>query len=263
MTLVSSIIRQGFREGNTIAKGQPLDADEIDEGMTKLQSLVSSAYGNEVGEILFPWPLGNYGRTQDSKMWISEQQLRFPQINSTLVAVNEEAIEVHLPTSPSDGARMQIIDPYGRLAAFPVTLQGNGRTIEGAADMLLNVNGMNRTWIFRMETGNWVRITDLDYDGVFPFEREYDDYFVIALAIRIAPSYEQSMSKESLARYKDIKRQFIARYLQSAPLQIDPSISFGTLQSYNNWANNWYGAGNTQEFNNGSYWGWAWWGNQY
>jgi hypothetical protein len=40
---------------------------------------------------------------------------------------------------------MGIADPFGRLAAFPVTLDANGRTIEAGATKVLNVNGSSRS----------------------------------------------------------------------------------------------------------------------
>lgn len=256
MTLISSIIQQALRETNLIALGASPTAAETAESLIKLQSLVSSALGNEVGENLAPWPLGNYGRTTESQMWISEQMLRFPMINSALVAVNEAAFTAYLPVNPSDGARVQILDPYARLATYPVTLDGNGRTVETAATQLLDDSAMTgRTWLYRADRGDWVRVTDLEEDGDMPFPREFDDYFVISLAMRINPAYSVKLDEQSLARLKQQQRQLTARYVQSAPLSINADISFQTLQGYNNFSDAWAG-GTTQEFNQGSPAGW-------
>jgi hypothetical protein len=259
MTLNSSIIQQALREANVIPIGGTPSTDEQAECLIRLQSLISSVYGSEVGENLFPWPLGNYGRSNDSRMWISEQQLRYPCINSTLVAVNEAAITAYLPTNPSDGARVQLIDPYSRLATYPVTINGNGRTIENAASVTISTGGTNRTWIFRGETGDWTRITDITYSGTLPFPREFDDYFVLMLALRSNPTYGMKMDDQSKMRLKQQRQQIMARYAQSAPLQINPDLGYALRQSYDQYADAWLGAANTQTWNQGG--GWGWWGN--
>lgn len=253
MTTISSIIQQALRESNVIALGaEPKPAQSI-EGLTKLQSLVSSIFGNEIGEDFVPWPLGNFGRSADSKFPWGERELRYPPINSALVAVNEAAMLVYLPTNPSDGARFQIVDPLSRLATVPVTLDANGRAIEGAQTVVLNVNGTNRSWLFRADLASWVRITDLDADGDLPFPREFDDYFVIKLAMRLNPGYGRSLDEQSVARLKEMKRQITARYVQSSPLEINTDISYATYQSYNNWADAWFGGGSQQAWNRGGY----------
>jgi hypothetical protein len=253
MTEVSSIIQQSLRESNVIALGAVPKAPQSAEALTKLQSIVSSVFGNEVGEDLQPWPLGNFGRSQNSKLPWSENELRYPSINSALVAVNEAAMTVYLPTNPSDGARFQIVDPLSRLATAPVTLDANGRAIEGGLTLLLNANGLNRSWLFRSDLASWVRITDLDADGDFPFPREFDDYFVVMLAMRLNPGYGKSLDEQSVARLKAQKRQITARYVQSAPLETNTDISYATRQSYNNWADAWFGGGSQQAWNRGGY----------
>lgn len=232
MTLNSSIIQQAFREANLIAVGTSPTTAQQTESLLRLQSLVSSAYSSEAGENLTPWPLGNYSRSNDSKMWIGEQQLRYPAINSTLVVVNEAAITAYLPVNPSDGARIQLIDPYSRLASVPVTIDGNGRTIEAAASLTLNTDDLNRTWAFQAENGNWARITDITLGGALPFPREFDDYFVTLLALRLNPTYGIKMDEQSMLRLKQQRRQLTARYAQSAPLQINPDLSVSSTQSF-------------------------------
>src|SRR6478736_5842152 len=110
MTSVSSIIYQGLRENNVIAIGASPTTPETNECLTRLQSICLSVFGNEVGENLNPWPLGNYGRSTESRFVVSEQFLTYPQINSMLIAVNEEPQTVYLPVNPSDGSRIGMVD---------------------------------------------------------------------------------------------------------------------------------------------------------
>lgn len=253
MTLISSIIQRAYRESNILRISHQPTATEQGEGLVKLQSLVSSVFGNEVGENFQPWPLGNFGRSQDSRMPWGERELRYPPINSALVAVNEAAMLVYLPTNPSDGARFQVVDPLTRLASVPITLDANGRSIEGSATLLLNIDGLNRSWLFRADLASWVRITDIDVDGDFPLPREFDDYFVIKLAMRLNPAFGKKLDQQSITRLKEQQRQIVARYVQSAPLEINTDISYATQQSYNNWADAWFGGGTQSAWNRGGY----------
>lgn len=241
MTLVSDIIRRAYRENNVIAIGVTPTTEEATEGLEKLVSLVKAIYGNEIGENLNPFPLGNFGRSTQSRIPFSENMLNYPPINATLIVTNELAKTVYMPVNPSDGSRISIIDPMSRLASVPVTLDGNGRAIEGNATLLLDTNGMNRTWFYRADLGNWVRVIGFTEADAFPFPEEFDDYFIITLAMRINPAFAISMDEQSVARLRQQKQQLVARYVQSAPLEAPADLSFMSRQSYETFANGWFG----------------------
>jgi hypothetical protein len=129
---------------------------------------------------------------------------------------------------------MGIADPFGRLAAFPVTLDANGRTIEGAATKVLNVNGLvpgmvlsRRPWA--MGEAHVASATDQN-----PFPDDFDNFFITLLALRLNPRYGRKMDDQSTMIFKSEKQKFVARYLQSQPLEMDDSISwpFMSTQSY-------------------------------
>ena len=92
------------------------------------------------------------------------------------------------------------------------SLNGNGRDIEGASSLVLNVNGDTRQWVYRSDTGNWTKITNLLSTDQLPFPSEFDDYFIISLATRINPRYGQSLSPENIEALKRTKSQLRARY---------------------------------------------------
>ena len=52
--------------------------------------------------------------------------------------------------------------------------------------------------------------------------------------MRLNPRYGRSMDEQSAAIFKQGRTSFVARYLQSMPLEIDDSISwpFMSMQSY-------------------------------
>jgi hypothetical protein len=59
-------------------------------------------------------------------------------------------------------------------------------------------------------------------------------FFIIGLALRLNPRYGREMDPQTAAVFKSERRQFIARYLQSLPLEIDDSLSwpFMSRQGY-------------------------------
>lgn len=235
MTLISSIIQDAYRESNMLPLGKDPNANQSAEALRLYNALVSAIYGGDAGENLTDWPLGNFGRQDDE--WdipLTDRQIAHPTINKRLIALNEIAMTVHLTLRPQDGARMGIADPFGRLAAFPVTLDANGRTIDGNPSIVLNTNGMFDEWFYRADLAQWVKITNLAADDENPFPAKYDTMFIILLAMRLNPRYGRSLDEQSVAILRQNKREFIARYLQSQPLEIDDSISwpFMSTQSY-------------------------------
>lgn len=235
MTLISSLITDAFREGNIIPLGRVPNDNQVTEALRLYNALIRSIYGDDAGEALADWPLGTYGyeNPNPGPDYTAPDVCR-PNINRRLVATNTAAKRVYLTPFPQDGARMGIIDPHGRLAAFPVTLDANGRTIEGAATLLLNVNGTNREWFFRADLGQWVRISDLLATDQNPFPADFDQFFIVLLAMRLNPRYGRQMDAQSATFFKNDRQKFVARYLQSQPLESDDSLSwpFMSTQSY-------------------------------
>lgn len=233
MTLISSIIADAYRESNLIALGREPTAGQVTEGLRLLNALFSAVLGDEAGEGLRDWPLGNYGR-EIADTALTEYQRAHPPINHRLIAVNDEAITVYLTPAPQDGSRMSILDPFGRLATAPVVLDANGRTIDGTATKTLDTNGLATEWFYRADLGDWVTVTPKLETDEMPFPSDFDNLWMIMLAIRLNPRYGRSLNELSASVFKSERQKFISRYLQSQPLEIDDSISwpFTSRQSY-------------------------------
>ncbi|MBA3831661.1 MAG: hypothetical protein H0X34_07170 [Chthoniobacterales bacterium] len=239
MTLISSIISDAFRESNILALGRDPSVNQGAEALRLYNSLLASLYGTQEGERFQDWPLGDFDRNPDDPwfrdlQYLSDRELDNPPINQRLLATNTVARTVWLTPRPQDGARYAIADPYGRLAAFPVTLGGNGRPIEGAASIVLNVNSTFREWIYRSDLAAWVKISPVIATDENPFPPQFDIMFVILLAMRINPRYGRTLDAQSVAALKDNKQDFRNRYLQSRPLEILDDISwpFMSVQGY-------------------------------
>src|SRR3546814_10657240 len=104
-------------------------------------------------------------------------------------------------------SRLAVVDVAGNLATNTVTLHGNGRLIEGANTVLLNTNGIDKEWFYRADTANWVTYAPLIEDATFPFPEEFDNYFILMLAMEINSTYGQEMNPINLYLLKLSKRQ--------------------------------------------------------
>lgn len=235
MTLISSIIADAFREGNILPLNKAPTTNQATEALRLFQQNIRSIYGTEAGEGLTDWPLGTFGNESPSYIFpYTDFAVTHPTINRRLIATNTVAKSIFLTPYPQDGSRMGIADPFGRLATFPITLDANGRTIEDNATLVLNTNGLFREWFYRADLGQWVRISSLLSTDQNPFPEEFDNFFIIGLALRLNPRYGREMDDQSAVVFKSERRQFVARYLQSQPLEIDDSVSwpFMSTQSY-------------------------------
>lgn len=233
MTVISSIIADAYRESNLIAIGRAPTDLQVTEGLKLLQAILSSVLGGDAGEDLRDWPLGTFGQEIPDTGY-SPDQLVHPCINRRLLATNTAVLTVHLTPMPQDGSRMAFADIFSRLAAFPVTLDANGRTIEGNATKLLNVNGTFRDWMYRADLGDWVAITSKLSTDQMPFPADFDMFFITYLALRLNPRYGRTMNEQSATIFKQERQAFIARYLQSQRLEINEDLSWPFLsrQSY-------------------------------
>lgn len=232
MTLVSSLITDAYREGLLIAVGKSPTADQITEGLRLYNALVKFMVGGEAGENFRDWPLGNYGRQAVSDLWLTPTDIANPPINSRLLCTAEAATTVYLHKSPSDGSRMSVADPHSRLAAFNVTLDANGRTIEQASTLVLSTDALQRDWFYRAELGDWVRTTSLVSTDQAPFPEDFDSLQIILLAMRLSPRYGNEIGAASLAVLKQQRQQFIARYSQTESLVVNPALSRNAVQGY-------------------------------
>lgn len=225
MTFTPAIISQAYRESNITAIGTALTTSQSSEGLECLKTIVSGVYGFEAGDPLMDWPIGVEGIV-DTIVWM-EQQWTYPPANVRFIAACDTAQEIYLLPNPSNGARVAMIDPLNRLAAAPITLNANGRAIEGAATVTLNTNGILRMWMYRSDRGEWVRLSDLTGDPgeVFPFPPEFDTYFITRLAMRLNPRYGRSLSDESKAALTEIEGKLESWYQQEVTVWGTPAVA--------------------------------------
>lgn len=224
MTKTPVIIKDAYREGNLMAEQQELTAEKLAEGLRVLNRVIAGVYGFEVGDPLYDWPIGREGYRADVS-W-TEQDWMYLLQNVRMVTAQAGPQTVYLPPNPDDGARVALVDPQNRLAAYPITIMGNGRNIEGSASLLLNTDDITRIWLYRADLGEWVRLSDLtgDADEDFPFPAEFDDFFITRLAMRVNPRYGRSMDEQTVAALEKAQRNIRARYRQTQLIPADLGV---------------------------------------
>jgi hypothetical protein len=224
MTTVRTIVDDAFRQSNLVAVGAtPTDA-EATEALRYLNRLVKSVFGFEAGEAFSAIPIGGenisrpsgypwYGTVPDGDWFVPE--------NTRLICNLAETVDLYLHPDPDDGARFALIDSKGDISANPATIYGNGRRIEGATSVVINVDSTDSEWFYRADLANWLKSAPLVDGDTFPFPEEFDDFFITMLAMRINPSYGTSVDQQSMATLARAKTQLRARYAANRPTHSD------------------------------------------
>jgi hypothetical protein len=235
MTTIRQIITDAYRESGLIQIGTMPEADHLDEGLRKMQSIILSLYGNEMGEPLTDTAYGKeglvhaYARAYDISTDISSY---FVPPNARLMVNAEESYTTYLNPMPRDGERVSVIDISQNFATRAFNIEGNGRRIDGDFAITLSTDGDNKSWFYRADLGEWVSVTGLTANSESPFPQEFDDYLIILLAMRLHPRYQQQTAGETIEEYRRMRRQFRSRYRQSRTYYTDLAlIRVGTKNS--------------------------------
>lgn len=238
MTLLSDIIQQAFREGNLIPIGASPTAAETAEGLKRLQVLIGSVLGNEAGEKLTTLPIGNNnvvapeGYPNNGQTWAITPL----PLNVRAVCNLSSAQTINAPWKPQDGSRFGVQDISSNFATYNLTIKPNGRLIEGStSNIVLNTDDIMREWFYRADLGDWKRVTSLTAADQMPYPEEFDDLFVIMLAMRLATRNSQQISQESIAAMERSRDQFRARYAQTICTPADIATRNMSRQTYPNY----------------------------
>lgn len=237
MTTAQTIIQRAFRQENILNAGSSPTATEETEALALLNSFISHLIGFELGELIHDWqvPLAFTGQYQEQNprdpygaTGVNPNNL-YPPINVRILATITAATTVYLPQYPNDGSRIAVVDTGSTSTAL--TLNANGRRIEGAASLLLNLSTEPRAeWIYRADLGNWAQYTDLLIGDNSPFPDKYDMLLVAGLAIWLSPRYGVQPSDVTVSIYNDLRGKFRAQYKQYT--ETVPSYDIAELQSY-------------------------------
>lgn len=228
MTTARNIVRRGFREDNLIPVGKAPTVDELAEGLELLNSFMLSVYGYELGEPMedwvapqpqrtapvtanypqMPYPLGSDFMANPTPL-STDATLNiypYPPPNSRIVWGGND-LRVYMPEAPRPGSRIGLLQGSGAASNPPIgsqlILDGNGRKIElpdgsSIADTVTILNPTTPAhWFYRADIGVWRAIRDVLIDEEIPFPPEYDDFWIGALSIRLAPRYSKTVSEDT------------------------------------------------------------------
>lgn len=232
MTLLSDIITAALRESNVVARQQTLSTEEQDEALARLQSLLLSAVGDEVGYIMEDWNITNTVYTKPNGVPVLTAAMATFTVkpNSRLICNLGAAVTLKLDPQPQDGQRFSIVDAAGNFGTYNLTVNPNGRKFQGTAgDVVFSTNGTTKQWVYRSDIGSWSLLDPLAVSDEMPFPQDFDDYFTILLAMRMNPRYGRKIDEQSKARFDQQQAQFINRYSQSrlrsipSPAQSNPA----------------------------------------
>lgn len=242
MTTAQALIEAAFREGNLIAADAPISTTLMTEALGRLNNFLFSLMGNELGEALQEWPvpppqftapvMARYPlinplplATESLEVW------PYPPNNARLMVSATQATTVYLQAQPNDGARVAYI-ALGSPANL--TLNGNGRLIEGQTSIELEsalVSG-ERTWLYRGDLGNWIRLGELTLTTESPLPAIFDDLLITGLCIRLSSRFGNDPRQGTVMTYKDQLAKLQARYRQPTAALGGSSQVPPTYQAY-------------------------------
>lgn len=229
MTTVRTIIKDAYRESNLIPESQDPTAGQSAEGLRMLNRFIKSIVSYELGDPLYTVNVGDNNVQEpyyDGREGLFEGRVDdlFVPRNCRLLLNLTTPKEINLHPKPRDGMLFAVTDVSDNLATNTLTVNGNGRTIENANSLVLDTNGQETTWFYRNDTGNWHKITDLDYSDVFPFPEGFDDFFIISLAMRLNPRNGAVVDQQSGGYYTRMRNQFRSKYRQEQEIDVEEGL---------------------------------------
>lgn len=232
MTTIRDIVADALRESGILTIGDTPTADSYAEGVRRLNVLVQSMMGVELGDPFVPMSVGKsdapytFGSNDDYLRCLKERAVYGSvRLNCNL----EEPTTLYLDPNPREGARLSVIDIPGNFSVNKLTLNGNGRNIEGLPEVELDTDGLNRSWFYRADLGSWQVVTDLTENSDSPFPVDFDDWLTTMLAQRLNPRYGQSLAPETIASMQRVQKIFRARYRQEK--WANPPLAISRLPS--------------------------------
>jgi len=254
-TPVANIIARAYREANITALGAMPTAAQQNEGLDNLNSFMSLALGQDLGEPLYDWLAPRPQRTAPVAAnwpqgpWGNPDPLTYPNVNVTPFPNNNARIvwggqtqTIYFPENPNNGGRVGLVQGSGKgdhgTPGDVLTLDGNGRYVNAPGTSLLTFTFSNSApaagnWIYVAATGMWVSIGALALTDILLFPPDYDDYWITGLAGRLAPKYNKSLSAETQAAFLLNQTKVRAEFRQPHDTVYGSDNFPNTLQAYN------------------------------
>jgi hypothetical protein len=195
--LVRDMIARALRLNGLIGAGDDPDADTAADALIAANAMKAAWFGTLIG-----------GRLTEQTASGAVGQAE----NGGEYAIPAAAFTLTAPGTPKSGSRFGAVDATLDFATHNLTVNPNGRQIEGAtASLVISVNGDNRRWWYRGDTGNWVREAPwASASALIEFPDALTAYFPYMLALVIAPEFNTELRQDILAAASE-GRQALAR----------------------------------------------------
>lgn len=212
MATALEVITAAHRESNLLGINASVSTAQQAEGLARLNSLIPATVGNEIGTELRDLAIGGtYDQSEIASDWVPE--------NARMVLNLSGARTFRLHPNPYEGQRLAVVDALANLATNNLTLDGNGRRIEGGTSLTLSTDGQVREWLYRGDIGEWRPMLGLVLTDELPFPVEFDDYFIMLLALRLNPRYGQEMAQATATWMQAQATRLEARYRRRRDIQ--------------------------------------------
>jgi hypothetical protein len=242
MTTAASLVKDAYREGNLIPVGSTPTTDEQIEALERLNRYVQGVFGYEMGEPLVDWDVPDPQRTAPVAADFPQAPIPhdmpsgvypYPPKNRRIV-FGSVAQTVYFPEAPLDGSRMALVQGSGvdGTPGSTVTLDGNGRTIEGSNTKAYTAPVTARQWLYRADLADWQAVVDMTLTNECPFPPELDDLWICMLAMRLAPRYGKTTAPETSRLGLVMLAKLKTRYEQAGCTIYGSSDFPHSLQSY-------------------------------
>lgn len=227
MATLRKIITDAYRESGIIQKGTVPDADQMQEGLDKLLMIIENMFGQEVGGDYIDINYGDdgvansYSIDSNREVHIDHSFVR-PSYRLLVNSVSPKT--VYLDPAPYEGARFSVIDVGQNFTTAPFTVNADTRRIEGQQQITLNTDGAVVSWFYRADLGEWTKLSPLNLDSDSPFPSQFDDLFMMKLAMRLHPRYLVQTAQETAMAYRELNRKFRTRYSTSQEVSSESAL---------------------------------------
>lgn len=230
--LAQAAVERAYREAAIKRIGDVPTADEYTEGLDRLNGFLDSLFGAEIGRLLsdvqaplvqrtasqpnadFHQPFPNSLSNIDQPLSAMESRSlgeRILPANSRILWRGTVAETVYFPSNPEDGARMAVVNTG---ATATLTLNGNGRLINGSNTVPLGPAAPAITYFYRADLANWIPLAQLTLTDALPLPAEFNRLAICGTAISLTALDEIKPTDGTMFMFNRLMKRCKERYLQ-------------------------------------------------